>query len=339
MKGCKLCINLGRNNFCYINSKYITNDYEAEFCNEYLAEENMLDDKELRCELSIIKKIDNIIENENTNIQSLDRLKSNKSFSKNIELNKSKKNSCEECTEFLFGFYCKKLKKSVENIFNENECNSLKSKIYKNNIQNVINSNKENNINLYENNNKNLCKAKLKFSSLDIVKDLQKIIINRLEFLYGVLADEYKKYILELNIFEDISNFIIKLDNIENIDSFFCSIGINNKSELTSKVTLIHQNSVNIEINKKSNWIVLNQNQDCENLKFYIQSKKYILSKSQIIVANFIVKNIYEIINYKTAKELADFIGVSSSTISSTLTRLRLGNLNSLINQIRGYYQ
>ena len=61
---------------------------------------------------------------------------------------------------------------------------------------------------------------------------------------------------------------------------------------------------------------------------------KYFTEK-QSEVLEYILENIEELPKYKTCRQFADSVGVSSATINTTLLKLNLGSFGNFISKIR----
>lgn len=78
-----------------------------------------------------------------------------------------------------------------------------------------------------------------------------------------------------------------------------------------------------------------NNNIAIKKLKDTITNKYNKLSIKQLLVAEYIVNNIENIPEIKSAVELGKIIGVSSTTVGITLTILNLGSFNSFKSRIK----
>ena len=114
-----------------------------------------------------------------------------------------------------------------------------------------------------------------------------------------------------------------------------------NPNYLTEAIDLLFENG---KISLKHGFIKLrnsiklgkqNNNIAIKNLKDTITNKYNKLSSKQLLVAEYIVNNIENIPEIKSAVELGKIIGVSSTTVGITLTILNLGSFNSFKSRIK----
>ena len=118
-----------------------------------------------------------------------------------------------------------------------------------------------------------------------------------------------------------------------------------NPNYLTEAIDLLFENG---KISLKHGFIKLrnsiklgkqNNNIAIKNLKDTITNKYNKLSSKQLLVAEYIVNNIENIPEIKSAVELGKITGVSSTTVGITLTILNLGSFNSFKSRIKKCYK
>ncbi|MCD2501111.1 UvrD-helicase domain-containing protein [Clostridium sp. NSJ-145] len=201
----------------------------------------------------------------------------------------------------------------------------------------------------------NLWDGKKKFSTDKLFSDIKDAIINNLEKVYGNLKDEYKDYIYSIQDNTKLLQIPIKLTGLEDIDEFFYNEGVilsenpnsrneNNDILLKNSNTNRNRNNFNtplisesilndIESGSPDGEIIIGAN--CKELIGEINTKVKKLYGKQIDVADYIINNLDKVAKFKTCKDMADAIGVSSSTISLVLLRLNQDNFIKFVSKVR----
>lgn len=172
--------------------------------------------------------------------------------------------------------------------------------------------------------------SKFKLSTNTMNQGLQKIIIQTLSDGFGNLPQEYIDYIESIDNFNELSSFAGKLDGIEDIDKLFEEEGIIRKIEIEA-VKEINQSlsEASITIENK------HQIGHLEKLMYDIKSRGKYFTGKQAEVLDYILENIKELPKYKSCREFADLVGVSTATISTALLKLNLGSFGNFISKIK----
>lgn len=159
---------------------------------------------------------------------------------------------------------------------------------------------------------------------------IKSIIITTLTDGFGELPKEYINYVNSIESISKLTEFMKKLDGLEDINKLFEEEGIflipekNNVNE--DRKTL---DEVSATLESKSNVSHL------EKLIKDIESKKTRITGKQLEVYEYIFKNISEIPNFISCKDLADDLGVSTKTIVALLLKLNLGSFGSFTSKIK----
>ena len=159
---------------------------------------------------------------------------------------------------------------------------------------------------------------------------LQKIIIQTLSDGFGNLPQEYIDYIESIDNFNELSSFAGKLDGIEDIDKLFEEEGIIRKIEIEA-VKEINQSLSEASITMDNK----HQIGHLEKLMYDIKSRGKYFTGKQAEVLDYILENIKELPKYKSCREFADLVGVSTATISTALLKLNLGSFGNFISKIK----
>jgi DNA helicase-2/ATP-dependent DNA helicase PcrA len=170
--------------------------------------------------------------------------------------------------------------------------------------------------------------SKFKLSTNAMNQGLQKIIIKTLSEGFGDLPPEYIDYIESIDDFMELSSFAIKLEGIEDVDKLFEEEGVIRKVEI-EEVKEINQSLSEITIEKR------HETGNLEKLMNDIKSRNKYFTEKQSEVLEYILENIEELPKYKTCRQFADSVGVSSATINTTLLKLNLGSFGNFISKIR----
>lgn len=176
----------------------------------------------------------------------------------------------------------------------------------------------------------NLWNRKFKLSTNDMNEKIKSLIITTLINGFGELPEEYINYIDSIESLNDLSEFLNKLEGLEDINKLFEEEGIiviSNDNDIYEDKKTLEEVSIAVESEFKVSYL--------ENLIKDIESKKEKLVGKQVYVSEYILKNINELPKFKSCKELADELGVSTTTIVTLLLKLNLGSFGNFICKIK----
>lgn len=167
--------------------------------------------------------------------------------------------------------------------------------------------------------------------SIDPINEALRItIIKTLTDGFGKLPQEYIDYVYNMDSLSELSRFVSKLDGVEDIDKLFKEEGIiivQKTIKVYESEKTLNEASVTLETEGEIGYL--------DKLIYEIKSRGKFINGKQLDVFNYIVNNINELPKFKSCKELADKLEVSTSTISTTLLRLRMGSFWEFISKVR----
>ena len=176
----------------------------------------------------------------------------------------------------------------------------------------------------------NLWESKFKLSTNDMNEQIKSIIIITLTNGFGELPKEYINYVNSIESISKLTEFMKKLDGLEDINKLFEEeeiFLIPEKNNVNEERKTLEEVSATLE--SKPNVRHL------EKLIKDIESKKAKITGKQLEVYEYILKNISEIPNFISCKDLADDLGVSTKTIVALLLKLNLGSFGSFTSKIK----
>lgn len=177
---------------------------------------------------------------------------------------------------------------------------------------------------------KNLWESKFRLSIDPINEALRITIIKTLTDGFGKLPQEYIDYVYNMDSLSELSRFVGKLEGVEDIDKLFKEEGIvivQKTIEVYESEKTLNEASVTLETEGEIGHL--------DKLIYEIKGRGKFVTGKQLEVFNYIVNNINELPKFKSCKELADKLEVSTSTISTTLLRLRMGSFWEFISKVR----
>ena len=177
---------------------------------------------------------------------------------------------------------------------------------------------------------KNLWESKFRLSIDPINEALRITIIKTLTDGFGKLPQEYIDYVYNMDSLSELSRFVSKLEGVEDIDKLFKEEGIiivQKTIKVYESEKTLNEASVTLETEGEIGYL--------DKLIYEIKSRGKFINGKQLDVFNYIVNNINELPKFKSCKELADKLEVSTSTISTTLLRLRMGSFWEFISKVR----
>ena len=177
---------------------------------------------------------------------------------------------------------------------------------------------------------KNLWESKFRLSIDPINEALRITIIKTLTDGFGKLPQEYIDYVYNMDSLSELSRFVSKLEGFEDIDKLFKEEGIvivQKTIEVYESEKTLNEASVTLETEGEIGHL--------DKLIYEIKGRGKFITGKQLEVFNYIVNNINELPKFKSCKELADKLEVSTSTISTTLLRLRMGSFWEFISKVR----
>ena len=177
---------------------------------------------------------------------------------------------------------------------------------------------------------KNLWESKFRLSIDPINEALRITIIKTLTDGFGKLPQEYIDYVYNMDSLSELSRFVSKLEGVEDIDKLFKEEGIiivQKTIKVYESEKTLNEASVTLETEGEIGHL--------DKLIYEIKGRGKFVTGKQLEVFNYIVNNINELPKFKSCKELADKLEVSTSTISTTLLRLRMGSFWEFISKVR----
>lgn len=146
---------------------------------------------------------------------------------------------------------------------------------------------------------------------------------------FGELPQEYIQYIDSMNNINDLTKFASKLDELEDIHELFESEGI------ITGLKKLEKETVNISRNEDTTFKNKHKISNIEKLIIDLKNRENYLTGKQLDVYDYVIKNIIELPKYKNCRELADKLGVSTTTITMMFMKLNVGTFGNFVSMIK----
>lgn len=171
---------------------------------------------------------------------------------------------------------------------------------------------------------------KFKLRTDDMSEKIKNIIVTNLTDVFGELPQEYKDYIDSIERLNELTEFLNKLDGLEDINKLFEKEGIfiiSNNDDINENEKALQEVSVTLKSKLKVGHL--------EKLINDIEKKRKNFAGKQLEVYEYILQNINELPKFKNCRELSNELGVSTATISTLLLKLNLGSFGNFICKIK----
>ena len=159
---------------------------------------------------------------------------------------------------------------------------------------------------------------------------IKSVIITTLTDGFGELPEEYISYVNSIESISKLTDFMNKLDGLEDITKLFEEEGIfliPENSSIDEEKKTLEEVSVTLENKLKVS--------NLEKLRKDIESKKMNITGKQVYVYEYILKNMNELPKFKSCRDLANELGVGTTTITTLLLKLNLGSYGNFISKIK----
>ncbi len=175
----------------------------------------------------------------------------------------------------------------------------------------------------------NLWESKLKLSTNDMNEQIKSIIILTLTNVFGELPKEYINYVNSIESISKLTEFMKKLDGLEDINKLFEEEGLSliSNNNIDEEKKTLEEVSVTLENKPQVSYL--------DKLIKDIESKKMNITGKQVYVYEYILKNINELPKFKSCRDLANELGVGTITITTLLLKLNLGSYGNFISKIK----
>ncbi|WP_291627811.1 UvrD-helicase domain-containing protein [Clostridium sp.] len=171
--------------------------------------------------------------------------------------------------------------------------------------------------------------SKFKLATNDMNKQIKSVIINTLTNGFGELPKEYINYINSIESLIKLTEFMNKLDGLEDINKLFEEEGITliSNNNINEDEKTLEEVSVTLESKSKVSYL--------DKLIKDIENKKMKVTGKQLDVYEYIINNIIELPKFKNCRDLSNKLGVSTTTITMLLLKLNLGSYGNFISVIK----